>query len=236
VKLRVTGTMLNAGKRAARCVQSVLEQEGIGARAWTLDLYDAASTDRSVEHARGAAKHGVRVHEEETRTASLFKLWRRWSKLDPDDVIVWLDGDDALATPSALRTVLDAHERGALVTYGQFIWGDGRPGFAAPVGPCPRAEPWRATHLKTFRAGLVQRLTPLDLMGPDGDWYAHGTDRAVMLPLLELAGPRRSLFIDRVLYVYSRPSEDERHVDRTAEAAAVAHIHGRPPLTATGRA
>ena len=80
--------------------------------------------------------------------------------------IVWLDGDDEL-TPHALERVLDAHRKGAWVTYGQFSI-DGRLGFAAPVGDNPRREEWHATHLKTFRAGLVKHMRDDDFREVDG--------------------------------------------------------------------
>ncbi len=131
----------------------------------------------------------------------LANLWPLWRSLPDDEIIAWLDGDDSLATPCALQVVADTHARGAVATYGQFMWADGSIGFASPVGPDPRNEHWRATHLKTFRAGLVKKIREEDLMMPDGRW-SFLNDQPVMLPLLEMAGPH-AVFIPNILYVYS---------------------------------
>ena len=131
----------------------------------------------------------------------LANLWPIWQSLPDDEVIAWLDGDDRLATPHALQIVADAHARGALATYGQFMWADGSIGFAGQVGGDPRNEHWRATHLKTFRAGLVKKIRQEDLKMPDGRW-TFLNDQPVMLPLLEMAGPH-AVFIPNILYVYS---------------------------------
>jgi hypothetical protein len=81
------------------------------------------------------------------------------------------------------------------------MWADGSVGFAGQVGSNPRAEAWRSTHLKTFRAGLVKKIHEEALKMPDGQW-SFVTDQPVMLPILEMAGPL-AVFIPNILHVYS---------------------------------
>jgi hypothetical protein len=123
--------------------------------------------------------------------------------LPPDEVVVWIDGDDWLAVDSALDRVVDAHSRGMLVTYGSFVYADGTPGFAGPAPQDPRTGPWVTTHLKSFRAGLVQRVRESDWRWNDGRYLDLAIDQAVMLPCLEMAGPERSEFCPETLYVYN---------------------------------
>jgi len=94
------------------------------------------------------------------------------------------------------------------------MFSDGEVGFAAPYPPGAHARfmDWRATHLKTFRAGLVKRLSgspnalgprdPVCLLQPNGQWVEHATDKAVMWPLLEMAGDRYTC-IYQILSVYN---------------------------------
>jgi hypothetical protein len=83
---------------------------------------------------------------------------------------------------------------------------DGKRGIAAPYSHDEnvRTSPWRATHLKTARAGLLQRLDePTELPGP------HPWDMFIMMPCIEMAGHDRSIFIPDVLYVYNESNSWE---------------------------
>lgn len=202
MKLRITSTALNAGDLAAACIDSVRKQTYTN---WTYDYFDAASDDDTAALSAHAIGDDTRVqlHVETARTGLFDKLVPCWRSFDDDDVIVWIDGDDQLATRSALQTVADVHARGAQLTYGQFIWSDGTLGFAAPVGPDPRYESWRSTHLKTFRAGLFKRIHDEHLRTTNGEYCRLALDLAVMWPMLEMA-PSQSVFVPKVLYIYNQ--------------------------------
>lgn len=117
------------------------------------------------------------------------------------------------------------------------MFANGEIGFASPYTMPPRQDlTWRATHLKTFRAGLVKRIDPRDLKTPatsvwGGKWCPYAIDRAVMFPLLEMAGERYT-FIPNILYVYNadasywanetNEAEKERMWDETWR------LHGLP--------
>jgi len=222
MKIRVTSTALNAGALVRRCIQSVANQTHTD---WTMDFFDADSADATWPNARVgsfAMPDNVRLHKNESgkRKDILENLLPLWRSFDPDDIVVWLDGDDELATRQALATVFDHHKAGAWITYGQFIWEDGSMGFAGQCGENPRAEPWRATHLKTFRAGLTRKLKDWELKG-----LRYAGDQAVMLAMLEMASKERSHFIPNVLYVFnSHHSLVANSKDRTVEFAEVGKI------------
>lgn len=224
--IRVTSTALNPGPLVMSCVRSVAEQTY---RDWQLDYFDACSNDGIVAEASEVfkAEKRIKFHFESVRTGIFDKLLPLWRSLPDDDIIVWLDGDDRLATDQALQVVADYHEAGAMVTYGQFIWADGSLGFAKQVGPDPRAEPWQATHLKTFRAGLIKRIKDEDLRDEDGAYFRFVTDQCVMLPLLEMV-PERSLFISKVLHVYTGGRGTVSDADRAKEFADLRRIRALP--------
>jgi hypothetical protein len=156
-------------------------------------------------------------------------LARVISELPDDEIVVSLDGDDWLL-PGALEIVQNAHDAGALVTYGSFVYADGRPGFAQPIRGPIRSEPWTATHLKTFRAGLFRRIRITDLKDPTGLWLENARDQALMFPLVEMAGPR-AVYIPHILSVYNAADSDE-HVKGApfiaAERAASDYLRSLP--------
>jgi hypothetical protein len=212
-----------------RCIRSV-QTQSFASRRHVYFLADASEA----ELARFEQARDPRV---ELRTAvyplahTLANLWPLWQSLPDDEIIVWLDGDDYLATEHALEVVARAHAGGALATYGQFVWHDGSIGFAGPVGNNPRAEPWRATHLRTFRAGLAKRIREEDLKMPDGQW-TFITDQPVMLAVVEMAGAN-AVFVPNVLCVYTvlnlraeLTRHDPAYVER--ERAEVARVRALP--------
>jgi len=155
-------------------------------------------------------------------------FYRLVHALDPSDVVVCLDGDDWLSHDRVLLTVAGMHAAGAWVTYGSFALAADLAGFdttrshqrvvydarnpRAHTRPYQstayRREPWNASHLKTFRAGLFQRIKLDDFMtAAEGDkarQWLFTTDGAMMLPMLEMAGPRRSRHCPEVLYVWNQ--------------------------------
>lgn len=148
-------------------------------------------------------------------------LYTALQLVSPHEIVIWIDGDDWLAHPGVTRKVLEMHTAGALVTYGQYMTIDGAPGHCAPYdwSKAVRHQPWYASHLRTFRAGLFQRLNPSDLQDADGCWLSRCVDLAVMFPLLEMAGADRVMFCPEVLCVYNSAASWER----TATAADLDH-------------
>lgn len=163
-------------------------------------------------------------------------LYEAINALPPENIVVWLDGDDLLYSTGSLAWVEKLYEpllyaSEALVTYGQFICLDGQPGFAAPYPPGAnvRTHPWLATHLKTFQAGLFQQLKAEDLQ-LDGQWVHRAVDLAIMLPLLEMAGPDRVRFNPEVLCVYNSDASFEagaRQSDLDEERIYVARVRAK---------
>ena len=151
-----------------------------------------------------------------TKVENLLEVIR---KLKPTDVCALVDGDDWLPHRRCLARVAMAHAEGAWVTYGSFVNSDGSPGFAAPYRPDEdyRTTPWRMTHLKTFRAGLFQRIDPAHLHYPsdargrcttpdaavEQRWVDRADDPAFMFPIAEMAGRDRVQYLRDCLYCYN---------------------------------
>ena len=160
------------------------------------------------------------------------------AKLPDDRIVASLDGDDWLGPPNALCTVARYFAKGAMVTYGSFMFADGRkgcPSGAYHPGADIRATPWKATHLKCFRAGLFKRIKHEHLKLPSGEWLPHARDLALMFPLIEMAGPSMVAHVSEAIYVYNYASSTEftgGEDVRRAERACVQYVRGLPPYEA----
>ncbi len=116
------------------------------------------------------------------------------------------------------------------VSYGSYVCADGRPGISTPYKTDAfRTSPWCASHLKTFRAGLFQRIDLKDLTDKDG-WLALAIDQAIMFPMLEMAGLEHSTYVMNIRYIYNYASSYQHNTDTQglrAERIAEAHIRSR---------
>ena len=155
-------------------------------------------------------------------------------RLDPEEIVVVLDGDDWFPHSRVLDAVARMYQDPLVwLTYGQFVYADGRPGFAsAYTTDHYRREEWRATHLMTYRAALFHHLTDADLKRPDGTWRQLAGDQASMIPMLEMAGPGHVRFCSEVLYVYNFANAFEFTAGAeglAAERQAALEIRDLPP-------
>ena len=205
----VISTGLNTPAMARmRCLRSVKEQIGVDRQHVFLD---AASTVPPMAHFE-----------------YLDQMIRDMPK---NEIVVSLDLDDWLARPDALALVKKHHDDGAWVTYGSFRHADGRAGFCRQLEGDPRKLPWVTSHLKTFRAGLFQRIKTDDLK-LDGEWLQHARDLALMFPLLDMAGRERSHFVPEDLAIYNYANSGEfkgPESVRAEERRCVAHVRGLKP-------
>jgi len=155
-----------------RTITSVLTQTR---NNWDCYYIDDCSTDQSPEVARYAAAGDQRIHIIENREKKY--LLRNTTDAinaaqpDPEDVVVCLDGDDWLAHQDVLSRIAREYENGAWMTYGSYAGSiSGKRGEECKAYPSwvtsmrlYRWSPWRASHLKSFKVWLWQKIKPADL-------------------------------------------------------------------------
>lgn len=175
---------------------------------------DDASTDgtgplvQKYLEERGLTHKAIFIQNREHKGSLLNKYKGAWL-CDPDEIIVDLDGDDWLYHENVLSYLNTIYnDEGVWVTYGQFVYFPcGTPGWAAQVPEeiirtnAFRDYPWVTTALRTFYAGLFQKIRKEDFL-IHGEFYPMAGDLAFMFPIVEMAGTH-SRFIPETLYVYN---------------------------------
>lgn len=181
------------------------------------------------------AERGGELASVQSGTEAL-QVWRAISSascpLSAESVIAHVCGDDYLPDDPTVISRLAAvyADPEVWMTYGGYVYDDGSPGhpYAIPqawhdAGDY-RSQPWVASHLRSYRFGLWQQVPPEQLIDPaTGRTWFYATDRAMMLPMLELAG-EHAVYLppDPPLYVYRRhaanvhPALDHGHASRVA--------------------
>lgn len=202
----------NCEKWIAKCIKSIRRQNH---ENFNCVLIDDMSTDNSVKVIEELIRDDGRftLHKNTEKHFALGNIVKTISaeKLDKDDVIILLDGDDYLPSKKVLTKLNEVYKKGTLLTYGSYVYDPtGRPG----VEPSPypdsviknnafRQDKWRASHLRTFKYHLWKNLNLNDLKDDNNKYFEMTYDQAIMLPLLEMSS-ERSEYIPQILCTYNK--------------------------------
>lgn len=206
---------------------------------WRCYILDDLSTDSSRDLITKMAEDDPRIvpifNEKKTYQVGNYQKIMALEEIEDDDICLTLDGDDWLPNDKVLDRVAEAYDQGAWITYGQFVQWDGegyQAGFAQnpPLWDELRQARYTTTHLRTWKASLWRRIAEKDLKKADGSTIKAGGDTAFMYPMLEMAGPYRSVYIPYYMYVYNIETPDNVHKHSLHDQHATAdQIRKRPP-------
>ena len=233
---RVITTCYNAGEYIERCLKSLQAQKR---EDWVCYVLDDLSDDNS----RGIVSKMAWTDSRIVLITNKSKLYQVGNyrhvmskkEIDDDDICLTLDGDDWLPDDQVLDRLAEAYDHGAWITYGQFLQWDGnsfQAGFAQnpPIWDELRKLRYTTTHLRSWKAFLWRRIKSADLRRNDGSVIKAGGDTAFMYPMLEMAGPYRSVYIPHFMYVYNVKTPDNVHKHSMAEQHETANeIRARTP-------
>ena len=134
-------------------------------------------------------------------------------KFEDESIVVLLDGDDWFASPSVLSKVNQTYnDKGCWVTYGSYVeFPSMKKGVFSQKIPQKtienksyRSEPWRSSHLRTFKVKLWRKIKDQDfLYSKTGKFVKAAWDLAFMFPMLEMSG-NRAEYIPDIMYFYNR--------------------------------
>lgn len=177
----------------------------------------------------------VKVIHNAKRQGACANLYAMIHSLDPENIVLTVDGDDWLATPRVLSLINKVYNKyDVLLSYGtlqrypysrKYSYARSFPVRVIEQNSF-REYPWITTQLRTFKAGLYQKIKKADLCWQRSFFQATG-DMGFMFPMLEMAG-NRSMYIPDILYVYNRatPLNDSK-ANRKLQAAMGRHIRSK---------
>jgi glycosyltransferase involved in cell wall biosynthesis len=225
----------NCGENIERFNKSLMAQTYAD---WVCITAPDKSDDDTVKncfwlHVNNIEHYGFRAPENETQF--YMRNFYRALSMAKSDIIVTVDLDDYLASPTALETIAKAYEdKDVWLTYGSYLSSDGcHNHWNKPLTDDDwqniRKAPWKTSHLRTFRKSLFYKIRPESFLDMDGNWFKRCTDRAMMLPMLEMAGPEHTRFIDEPLYYLNARDKSERQDEIEYEKRAIEHIRQQAP-------
>lgn len=194
-----------------RNLDSVVSQEYQNFHIIYIDDVSTDGTGKLVqEYIRGGKlDHLVTFIQNKERVGPLGNIYKAVWLCNPSDIVIIVDGDDWLYHEGVLQRINDVYEDpGVWMTYGQKI--EYPTGYSGGAKLIPyevilnndfREYDWVATHLRTFYAGLFQKIKKEDFLY-EGKFFPVAGDLASTFPMLELSGSH-SRFIPDILYVYN---------------------------------
>ncbi len=199
-------TVHNAEKYIERCVNSAINQDYDN---FDIVVVDDCSTDGTSDILWKYKSHII-IHRNEERVGdsmpNTVMAIKRYSD-HAEDIIVHLDGDDALAHNNALNRLNEAYNGNIWITYGQYEpMSHTYHNYCTPIPDhrtYRRSGAWRTSHLKTWKKWLWDKIEDKDLRDTVGNYLVGATDQSFMYPMLEMAGAKHTKFIEEVIYLYN---------------------------------
>lgn len=181
--------------------------------------------------------HFILVNNEE-RLGAMTNQFNAIHSCDPTDIIIILDGDDWFAHPNVLSYINNVYQDSNVwLTYGQFReYPSNRHGFCT-MYPAHivkrnafREYPHIPSHLRTYYAGLFQKIDPEHLKY-NGQFVPMAPDIAAMLPMIEMARDHFR-FISEVLLIYNAANSlNEHKISKNLQRSIDQHIRRGPRYT-----
>jgi glycosyltransferase involved in cell wall biosynthesis len=191
--------------------------------AYDVCVVDDNSSDRKMRDivTEYAENWGWEYILQDERRGAMYNQVKAIERLDPDpeDVIVWVDGDDRLAHNNVLTNLRHYYRDDTVLTFGNY---DTDP----PDPACPEVRDFPPetihdlsyrkhaldgrgmffNHLRTVKFHIFDQLCDADFKDRRGKWFTTNCDTAVMIPCLELARGKHKV-IDEVLLTYTSDGE-----------------------------
>jgi hypothetical protein len=129
------------------------------------------------------------------------------SSLDDEDIVVRIDAGDWITDMGCFEILDQVYSQikpAVLWTNQRWAWSG--QSICGPINPevSVYEQPWKSSHLKTFRAKELRGINKNNFLDDEGDWITIACDQAIFLPMMErarLAG-RPLAYLPLVMYHY----------------------------------
>lgn len=204
----------NAEKYIANCIRSVLQQDY---ENYQMIVIDDCSTDETYHIAKAfdddkkikVLRNGVNQGAVRNQIETIRKFCK------PEDIVMFLDGDDSFINDNQiLQKYNNLYDGTTEFSYGScYSMVDNIPLIAQeyPFHVKDRKEyrmykfNWNMpyTHLRTFKAKLLDGCEDWNFQDENGEWYKAGGDGSIFYTLIEQADPAKVKVVSDIVYNYN---------------------------------
>lgn len=233
MKLVIISTFWNSGKLTEKCINSLKSQYYTNFVAYFIDDMSSDNTYNMTKNAIGNDNRFILIKntEKKYKTKNFVDTIKDNPRIDWDDVIIELDGDDSLADNFVLGRLNKIYMDNNIWVCGS-RWKDqfnklgnyGKPNLLNV-----RKTSWNFSHLRTFRSFLFRLIDNEDLKF-NGEFFKAACDLGHGIPILEMCGNEHFYYIDEPLYIYNwhdtqSYSENTEFKDKTLQGKTAKYIY-----------
>lgn len=192
----------NASLNIEPLATSMIEQKNDN---WSAIFIDDMSTDNTAETISALRSDKftlIKNSEKKYALKNIVDTSRDFQ--DKDDVIIAIiDGDDSLCNENTVDLLIEAYSKGNDVVWTGHVWDVNGLNISKSMPNIvdPYAWVWCSSHLKTFKASLISKISDRNFVNTEGKWFERGYDQALMLPIIHVATERH--FIPDICYRYN---------------------------------
>jgi len=214
-KIVVVTPAYNAEQYITKCIESVVSQDYDN---WEMYIIDDCSTDNTFSVASQAAmlSDKITVIRNPMNMGAVYNHVTTIKQFcDPDDIVMLIDGDDALVNDNQIfQFYNNLYDGSTEFSYGS-CWSmiDKIP-LVAQHYPKRIKETksyrghvfnWNMpyTHLRTFQAKFLLQVDEDEFKDENGAWYKAGGDGAVFYSVIEQVDPDKIKVVQDIVYLYN---------------------------------
>ena len=215
-KLSIITPAYNCEKTIERTLYSIAGQTY---QNWHMTVIDDMSTDSTVETVkdfieRNRLESKIEIISRKEKFGEVRNTLDIVKKIDPNDVVVRVDASDFITDLGCFHIVdeiYSAHPNIA-VMWTAHRWAFTDTNISGPIDPNISVyhQPWKSSHLKTFRSQELLNVNEDNFRDNEGNWIMIACDQAVFLPMMENArrNGKTLAYLPRMMYHYDIAVED----------------------------
>lgn len=213
-RLRIITPVYNCQEEIEQTIISVVGQSY---KNWKMTIIDDMSSDSTYAVCNSIARKfnvedKIEVIKRDHKHGEVKNTLVEVEKLDDEDVVIRLDGGDWLTDLGCFRIISDIYsEHDPAVLWTAHRWSFTSQNISGPIDPQESiySQPWRSSHLKTFRVKDFRGINEENFKDADGNYIMIACDQAVFLPMIEKArrSQRPLIFLPLLMYHYNIDTE-----------------------------
>ena len=212
-KIVIISPTYNSEKYISNCIESVVSQDYDN---YEIIVIDDASTDNTYNIAKQWESDKIKVIRNEENKGAVrnqIESIRKYCK--EDDIVMFLDGDDSFINDNEiLHFYNNLYDGTTEFTYGSCYSMVDRIPLIAQNYPeeIKQKKEYRKykfnwnmpyTHLRTFKAGLLNDIDDSNFQDENKNWYKAGGDGSIFYSLIEQADPDKVKVVSDIIYNYN---------------------------------
>ena len=212
-KIVIISPTYNSERYINNCIESVASQDYDN---YEMIVIDDASTDNTYNIAKRWESDKIKVIRNEENKGAVrnqIESIRKYCK--EDDIVMFLDGDDSFINDNEiLHFYNNLYDGTTEFTYGSCYSMVDRIPLIAQNYPeeVKQSKEYRKykfnwnmpyTHLRTFKAGLLNDIDDSNFQDKNKNWYKAGGDGSIFYSLIEQADPDKVKVVSDILYNYN---------------------------------